>query len=571
MALYQKQKTFAHILEEEGLLNKKQIQEISGEIFQKKKKGELFKILAQKYGLNEENVARCLAKEFNCPYYDLKKYKEKPEAELLRKIPKSFAKRHLILPLKIENNELTVAMADPSNILALDELAVKTGVKIRKVVSTSSNILEIIETFYSGKGEINIGEVMDEIDARYLRVEKIEIKDQDVTEESAPIVKLVNSVISEAKKRGASDIHVEATETGMIVRYRIDGILHDAYNVPKHAQNALISRIKIMTDLDIAEHRRPQDGRIQFKKYGNVDIDLRVGISPMIYGEKIVMRILDKTAAIISLDRMGFSENNLARYRAMIHKPYGMVLHVGPTGSGKTTTLYSALNEINSREVNIQTAEDPVEYTLSGINQLPVRSDIGVTFANALRSFLRQDPDIIMVGEIRDFETAQIAVEAALTGHLVFSTLHTNDAVGTVVRLMDMGIEPFLVASSLLCIVAQRLVRRICEHCKNSYTATKEELASLGLSIAEDKMKFYKGKGCPECDGTGYKGRLGIHEVLTMNEELKNLIAKRASNKQITEEAIKSGMKTIYEDGLAKISSGITTPQEVLRVTMETV
>jgi len=326
-----------------------------------------------------------------------------------------------------------------------------------------------------------------------------------------------------------------------------------------------------MTDLDIAEHRRPQDGRIQFKKYSNVDIDLRVGISPMIYGEKIVMRILDKTAAIISLDRMGFSENNLARYRAMIHKPYGMVLHVGPTGSGKTTTLYSALNEINSREVNIQTAEDPVEYTLSGINQLPVRSDIGVTFANALRSFLRQDPDIIMVGEIRDFETAQIAVEAALTGHLVFSTLHTNDAVGTVVRLMDMGIEPFLVASSLLCIVAQRLVRRICEHCKNSYTATKEELASLGLSIAEDKMKFYKGKGCPECDGTGYKGRLGIHEVLTMNEELKNLIAKRASNKQITEEAIKSGMKTIYEDGLAKISSGITTPQEVLRVTMETV
>jgi len=571
MALYQKQKTFADILEEEGLLNKKQIQEISGEIFRKKKKGELFKILAQKYGLNEENVARCLAKEFNCPYYDLKKYKEKPEAELLRKIPKSFAKRHLILPLKIENNELTVAMADPSNILALDELAVKTGVKIRKVVSTSSNILEIIETFYSGKGEINIGEVMDEIDARYLRVEKIEIKDQDVTEESAPIVKLVNSVISEAKKRGASDIHVEATETGMIVRYRIDGILHDAYNVPKHAQNALISRIKIMTDLDIAEHRRPQDGRIQFKKYGNVDIDLRVGISPMIYGEKIVMRILDKTAAIISLDRMGFSENNLARYRAMIHKPYGMVLHVGPTGSGKTTTLYSALNEINSREVNIQTAEDPVEYTLSGINQLPVRSDIGVTFANALRSFLRQDPDIIMVGEIRDFETAQIAVEAALTGHLVFSTLHTNDAVGTVVRLMDMGIEPFLVASSLLCIVAQRLVRRICEHCKNSYTATKEELASLGLSIAEDKMKFYKGKGCPECDGTGYKGRLGIHEVLTMNEELKNLIAKRASNKQITEEAIKSGMKTIYEDGLAKISSGITTPQEVLRVTMETV
>jgi len=571
MALYQKQKTFADILEEEGLLNKKQIQEISGEIFQKKKKGELFKIWAQKYGLNEENVARCLAKEFNCPYYDLKKYKEKPEAELLRKIPKSFAKRHLILPLKIENNELTVAMADPSNILALDELAVKTGVKIRKVVSTSSNILEIIETFYSGKGEINIGEVMAEIDARYLRVEKIEIKDQDVTEESAPIVKLVNSVISEAKKRGASDIHVEATETGMIVRYRIDGILHDAYNVPKHAQNALISRIKIMTDLDIAEHRRPQDGRIQFKKYGNVDIDLRVGISPMIYGEKIVMRILDKTAAIISLDRMGFSENNLARYRAMIHKPYGMVLHVGPTGSGKTTTLYSALNEINSREVNIQTAEDPVEYTLSGINQLPVRSDIGVTFANALRSFLRQDPDIIMVGEIRDFETAQIAVEAALTGHLVFSTLHTNDAVGTVVRLMDMGIEPFLVASSLLCIVAQRLVRRICEHCKNSYTATKEELASLGLSIAEDKMKFYKGKGCPECDGTGYKGRLGIHEVLTMNEELKNLIAKRASNKQITEEAIKSGMKTIYEDGLAKISSGITTPQEVLRVTMETV
>ncbi|MCK4244920.1 MAG: Flp pilus assembly complex ATPase component TadA [Candidatus Omnitrophica bacterium] len=572
MALYQKQKTLTDILEEEGLLNKKQIEELTEETLRKKrKKGELFKTLVQKYGLKEEDLAYSLAKQFGCPYFDLKKHKEKPEAELLKKIPKSWAKRHLALPLKVENNELTITMADPTNILVLDELAVRTGMKIQKVVSTSSDILEAIETFYLGKSAVDIGEVMEEIDARYLQVEKIEIEDKDVTEESAPIVKLVNSFIAEARKRGASDVHIEPTETGMIVRYRIDGILKDIYNIPKHAQNALISRVKIMTDLDIAEHRRPQDGRINFKKYGNLDIDLRVGISPMLYGEKIVMRILDKAVSIMNLDRMGFSQDNLERYRAMIHKPYGMILHVGPTGSGKTTTLYSALSEINSRDVNIQTAEDPVEYTLSGINQLQVRSNIGVTFASALRSFLRQDPDIIMVGEIRDFETAQIAVEAALTGHLVFSTLHTNDAAGTVVRLLDMGIEPFLAASSILCVVAQRLVRRICESCKVSYLATKEELAGLGLTIKEDKIKLYKGKGCPDCDGTGYKGRLGIHEVLTMNEELKNLILKRASSDEIKEEAMRSGMKSLYEDALVKMASGITTPQEVMRVTMEAV
>ncbi len=572
MPIYRKQKTLLDILEKEGFLSKKQTEELSEELSRKgRKKGELNKILVQKYGLSEENIARCLAKQFDCPYYDLKKHKGKPEPELLTKIPRSLAKRYLALPLKIENNELTVAMADPSNILALDELAIRTGMKIRKVISTSPDILEAIAAFYLGKSEVDIGEVMEEIDARYLRVEKIEIEDQDVTEESAPIVKLVNSLITEAKKRGASDVHIEPTETEMIVRYRIDGILHDAYNVPKHAQNALISRVKIMTDLDIAEHRRPQDGRIKFKKYANLDIDLRVGVSPMIYGEKIVMRILDRAASIIDLDRMGFSDDNLKRYLAMIHKPYGMILHVGPTGSGKTTTLYSALNEINSREVNIHTAEDPVEYTLSGINQLPVRPNIGVTFASALRSFLRQDPDIIMVGEIRDFETAQIAVEAALTGHLVFSTLHTNDAAGTVVRLLDMGIEPFLVASSILCVVAQRLVRRICEHCKVSYTITKGELANLGLMINEDKMELCKGKGCPDCDGTGYKGRLGIHEVLTMNEGLKGLILKRASSDEIKKEAMKSGMKNLYEDALIKMASGITTPQEIMRVTMETI
>lgn len=571
MPIYRKQKTILDILEKEGFLSKKQIEELSGELSRKRKKGELNKTLVQRYGLSRENIARCLAKQFDCPYYDLKKYKGKPEPELLEKIPRSLAKRYLTIPLKIENNQLTVAMADPSNILALDELAIRTGMKIQKVISVSSDILEAIEVFYLGKSEVDIGEVMEEVDARYLRVEKIEIKDQDVTEESAPIVKLVNSLITEAKKRGASDVHIEPTETGMIVRYRIDGILHDAYNVPKHAQNALISRVKIMTDLDIAERRRPQDGRIKFKKFGNLDIDLRVGVSPMLYGEKIVMRILDRTASIIDLEHMGFSDDNLKRYREMIRKPYGMILHVGPTGSGKTTTLYSALNEINSREVNIHTAEDPVEYTLPGINQLPIRANIGVTFANALRSFLRQDPDIIMIGEIRDFETAQIAVEAALTGHLVFSTLHTNDSAGTVVRLLDMGIEPFLVASSVLCVVAQRLVRRICEHCKISYTMTKEELATLGLTINDDKMELYKGKGCPDCDGTGYKGRLGIHEVLTMNERIKTLILKRTPSDEIKRDSMESGMKSLYEDALAKMTSGITTPQEVMRVTMEAV
>jgi type IV pilus assembly protein PilB len=389
--------------------------------------------------------------------------------------------------------------------------------------------------------------------------------EEDVDEESTPIVQLANRIIEDAYTRGASDIHIEPFEKEVLVRYRVDGICRVALKLPPNSVKALISRLKIMAGLNIAERRLPQDGRIRFKEFTRtgIDIDLRVATGPMVFGEKIVMRILDKSNTSVSLDMMGFSDYNLKIYEKLIDSPYGMILHVGPTGSGKTTTLYAALNHINDPEINIQTAEDPVEYMLFGVNQMQMRREIGLTFAAALRCYLRQYPDVILVGEIRDLETAEIAIEASLTGHLLFSTLHTNDAAGTVTRFLDMGIQPFLVSSSLLLVCAQRLLRRLCKKCKEEFQPADEELAMFeGMT---DGATFFRPKGCEACNNTGYKGRTGTHEILTMNDAIKELVLKSSSSEAIREAAIANGMITIYKDSLAKVAAGITSIEEVGR------
>lgn len=557
-----KERNIGEILCEQGVITP---QQLSQALQKQKQQGVILREVLQKdYKVSEESLAQAVAEQLDIPYLGVEAIE--PEPEVLDKIPSSVARQYKVLPLKQKGDRLLVAMADPQNILLLDELAIRTRAKIVPVVSASQAILSAISRCYKG-GEVE--GAMEAVVEKY-KPEVKEIKiEGEISEGSAPIIKLANSVIEEAYRKKASDIHIEPREKGALVRYRIDGMLQEAVHVPEQAKSPLVARYKIMTNLDIAEHRKPQDGRIGFKKFNkNVDIDLRVSTAPMADGEKVVMRILDKKSTMVGIEGLGFSEENLAKFREAITKPYGMILLVGPTGSGKTTTLYAALTGINKPDVNILTAEDPIEYRLKGINQLQVRASIGLTFANTLRSFLRQDPDIIMVGEIRDLETALIAIEAALTGHLLFSTLHTNNAPATVTRLTEMGIDPFLIADSLLCVVAQRLARRICSNCKAPYTPSEEKLRRLGLDPAAGSQ-LYKGEGCAECNYTGYKGRLGIHELLVMSGELRELILNKAPVTQLRETAIKSGMKTLFQDGIEKMLAGYTTPEEVLRVTME--
>lgn len=570
MPVFNRKKKLTDIIREAGLLDENKFKEALEKQAHSDTKKELKDILVSDYGVSEEEFTKnCLSKFYEVEYLDLKSLYVK--IDLLNLLPREMAERYGVFPVKLEGDNLTLAMVNPQNIIAIDDIAIKTKKKLKCLLASEVAIKEMVKKYFRGQ---NIGEVMREVDESYKK-RKEEDKEEvlgeiekGVDESSAPIVRLANSFIETAYKKGASDIHLEPTEKDMEVRYRVDGVLHKAHELPKHVERAMVARFKIMSNLDIAERRLPQDGRIKFSDFNpDIDIELRVSVIPVIFGEKIVMRLLDKSSTNIGLGKLGFSENNAKLYRWMITQAYGMVLHVGPTGSGKTTTLYAALTEINTPEVNIQTAEDPVEYILAGINQLHVKSDIGLTFAQALRSFLRQDPDIIMVGEIRDVETAQIAIEAALTGHLVFSTLHTNDAAGTITRLLDMGVEPFLVSSSILGVCAQRLLRRICDKCKESYEVKGKELEGFGFKEKKDKVVLYRGKGCDNCDNLGYRGRLGIHELLVMNDDIRHLILKRASATEIKEAAIKAGMITLYEDGLNKALKGITTVEEVLSVT----
>jgi type IV pilus assembly protein PilB len=490
-------------------------------------------------------------------------------------IPHHVAQKYQIFPIAKTGATLTIAMSDPSNVFAIDDVKFMTGYNVEPVVAPESAIKEAIAEYYGQTDTLqtavdnlkNLDNSLDLIQEETEETEEIDITELKQAVEEAPVVKLVNLILSEAITRGASDIHLEPYEKTFRVRYRVDGVLYDVLYPPSRLKPALSSRIKIMAELDIAERRLPQDGRIKLK-VKEKEVDIRVSTLPTLFGEKIVMRILDKSSLVLDLTKLGFEQKALQEFEEAIHSPFGMVLVTGPTGSGKTTTLYSALSTLNNTDVNIMTAEDPVEYNLMGINQLQIKEEIGLTFASALRSFLRQDPDIIMVGEIRDFETAEIAVKAALTGHLVLSTLHTNDAPSTISRLLNMGIEPFLVSASVLLILAQRLCRKICEHCKEEEKIPAPALLKLGFSEDEIKtLKCFKGKGCPACGGTGYKGRIALYEVMPVREELKDLILEGAPATEIKKTAIRLGMKTLRMSGLTKVKEGITSIEEVLRVT----
>jgi type IV pilus assembly protein PilB len=518
--------------------------------------------------LDETELTEFVAKQYGVPSINLEEFEI--DRAVIELIPEEVAVKHTVLPVNRAGSTLILATADPSNIFALDDIKFLTGYNIQPVVAAEAAIKRAIERYYDKSSSLE--EVMGDFDDSDIDLihaeEEINAEELAKASEDAPVVKLVNLVLTDAVKKTASDIHIEPYEKSFRVRYRIDGVLYEVMKPPLKLKNAITSRLKIMSELDIAERRLPQDGRIKLKMGRGREMDFRVSVLPTLFGEKVVLRLLDKSNLQLDMTKLGFEPAQLEIFQRTIHQPYGMVLVTGPTGSGKTTTLYSALSELNKISENLSTAEDPVEFNLAGINQVQMHEEIGLNFAAALRSFLRQDPDIIMVGEIRDFETAEIAVKAALTGHMVLSTLHTNDAPSTVNRLLNMGIEPFLVSSSVNCIVAQRLARKVCEACKETDPdVAPEALVEAGLdeSVAKTVVPV-KGKGCKECSETGYKGRLAVYEVMELKEELKEFVLNGASALELKREASRLGMKTLRQSALSKLVEGITTLSEVVRV-----
>jgi len=549
----------ANQLVESSLISQQQLELALTE--QTKSGGSLGYNLVKIGAISEKAFAEFLSQTYNVPAVDLDEINS--DEHSIELIPPEVATKFQVVPIKREGRVLTVAMANPDNIFAIDDIKFITGLEVRAVVATETAIKRAIDRFYESAD--SLAEVMKDMQEDFEIVEEMD-DDSGVAEaqsEDAPVVKLVNSLIADAVNKGASDIHVEPFEKKLRVRYRIDGVLHEMMSPPYRMKGAVTSRLKIMAELDIAEKRVPQDGRIKIR-IGPKKIDLRVSSLPTIYGEKIVMRILDKSNLQIDLTKLGFQPEALQKLVKGIEMPYGMVLVTGPTGSGKTTTLYSALNKINLPEFNIMTAEDPVEYNIDGINQVMVHEEIGLTFAAALKAFLCQDPNIVMVGEIRDLETASIAVKAALTGHLVLSTLHTNDAPSTINRMIDMGIEPFLVSSSVNVIMAQRLVRKLCSKCKQKEKIHPEALRDLGIT-SDEVFDIYKAGGCPACSNTGYSGRTGLYEVMPVSDTLREMILNRASAAEIKEQAVREGMHSLRSDGIWKVKNGITSLEEVLR------
>lgn len=533
---------------------------------QKTEGGSLGYNLVKTGAISEMAFAEFMGQVYNVSAVDLDS--AAPAKDVVDLIPAEVATKFQVVPVGRQGRVLTVAMANPDNIFAIDDIKFITGLEVRPVVATETSIRTTIDRVYDSAD--SLASIMKDMQEDFEIVEDVDddIMLEEVQSSDAPVVKLVNSLISDAVAKDASDIHIEPYEKVIRVRYRIDGMLHEMMSPPFKMKGAIISRLKIMSELDIAEKRIPQDGRIKLRINGKA-IDLRVSTLPTIFGEKVVMRILDKSNLQIDLSKLGFDEQSLARFMNAIENPYGMVLVTGPTGSGKSTTLYSALHRINRPHVNIMTAEDPVEYNLDGINQLNVHEDIGLTFAMALRSFLRQDPNIIMVGEIRDLETASIATKAALTGHLVLSTLHTNDAPSSINRLIDMGIEPFLVSSSVILIAAQRLVRKLCDKCKQPSRLHEETLKELGIDANPEELTIYEPKGCISCNETGYSGRIGLYEVFPITGSIRQAIVERRSISEIKTMAIEQGMLTLRADGLAKFTAGITSLEEVLRETSD--
>ncbi|MRR54781.1 MAG: type IV-A pilus assembly ATPase PilB [Deltaproteobacteria bacterium] len=526
-------------------------------------------ILVKEGYISESELTAFLSKQYSVPSINLAEFEIEPA--VVKLLPVEVVQKYQAIPVNRSGSTLILAMSDPSNIFAIDDIKFMTGYNVEVVVAADTGIKSAIDKYYDQSA--SLADMMSDLDMDDLEVvadhDEVDVTSLERATEDAPVVKLVNMILSDAIKRKASDIHIEPYERSFRVRYRIDGVLYEAMKPPLKLKNAITSRLKIMAELDIAERRLPQDGRIKIKLGGGKDMDFRVSVLPTLFGEKIVMRLLDKSSLQLDMTKLGYEPEALAHFKEAIHKPFGMVLVTGPTGSGKTVSLYSALSELNKTTENISTAEDPVEFNFAGINQVQMHEDIGLNFAAALRSFLRQDPDIIMIGEIRDFETAEIGVKAALTGHLVLSTLHTNDAPATINRLLNMGIEPFLVASAVNLITAQRLARRICADCKEIEEIPVQALIDAGCS-PEDAPTFicYKGKGCPKCNQTGYKGRVGFYQVMPMYEEIRELILNGANTAEIKRESMRLGVKTMRQSGLTKLKEGVTSFEEVLRVTM---
>jgi len=561
-----------------------------------------------KLGLvSDDMITAVLSRQYGIPSVNLDLFNI--DQSVLRLIPQEVAQKHSVLPLSRVGATLTLAMVDPTNVFALDDVKFMTGLNVEPVVVAEGSVQLAIAKYYGSSREIELSGTVEEAAAEAAAKgsnghnggithedlvsldsldfdtgdgdeavqvlednEEIDLAALSRMSEDAPVVRLVNVLLVDALRRGASDIHVEPYEKELRIRFRIDGVLYDVMHPPLKLRDALISRVKIMSKLDISEKRLPQDGRIKIKvkvDSRSRELDFRVSTLPTLFGEKVVLRLLDKQNLMLDMTKLGFEPESLEKFKRNISKPYGMVLVTGPTGSGKTNTLYSALQSLNTVDTNIMTAEDPVEFNLMGINQVQMKEQIGLNFAAALRSFLRQDPNIILVGEIRDFETAEIGIKAALTGHLVLSTLHTNDAPSTISRLMNMGIEPFLVATSVNLIQAQRLIRRVCSQCKQEHSAPAEALIEVGFSADEAKsLKIYKGKGCATCNNTGYKGRIGLYEVMEVTDEIRELILIGASALELRKKAIEDGMITLRESGLHKIRAGVTTIEEVVRETV---
>ncbi len=569
------QERFGQALIGAGKIDKGQLKEALQ--YQKDHGGRLGSALVQLSFLEETDLTDFLAKHFGVPAVDLSNMVI--EENVIKIIPADIARKYTVLPVSKAGAKVTLAMNDPSNVFAMDDIKFMTGYQVAPVLASESALRKAIDHYYGSTHAVELKRVMDDLtddadaDLEVLEEEEdLDLESLEEESETAPVVKLVNLILTDAIKRGASDIHIEPYEKEFRVRYRIDGILYEVMRPPLKLREAITSRSKIMAKLDIAEKRLPQDGRIKIRtRIGGrlKSLDYRVSVLPTLFGEKIVLRLLDKDNLMLDLSRLGFEADSLRIFEQAILKPYGMVLVTGPTGSGKTNTLYSALSRINTPEVNIMTAEDPVEYNLHGINQVQMKEQIGLNFANTLRSFLRQDPNIILVGEIRDFETAEVAIKAAMTGHLVLSTLHTNDAPSSISRLMNMGIEPFLVATSVHMVVAQRLVRRICSYCKEPNDVPPAALVNIGFGEREARgLKLFKGRGCDRCNGTGYKGRIGLYEIMEVGDDLREMVLSGGSSFELRERAKELGMITLRSSGLQKIRDGVTTLEEVLRETV---
>ncbi|GAA0498364.1 GspE/PulE family protein [Salinibacillus aidingensis] len=540
------------LLVESEIITQEQLDQALEEKTQNQKLGD---ILVQKGYVTELQLIEVLEFQLGIPRVTLYNYPF--DTSLFRMVSKEFAKRHLVMPLKKEGNKLYVAMADPMDYFVINDLRLSTGFSIEPLIATKDEIIRNISKYYD----------VDDLTGIPAQLETEPEDQEDIEDEDSPIVHFVNQILQQAAVQRASDIHIDCMETKVLVRFRVDGALRTERSLPKHVQGSLITRIKIMANLDITEHRVPQDGRTKLS-LDHREMDLRISTLPTVYGEKVVIRLLDLSMAQNDISQIGFEEENLDKFKKLIQQPHGIVLLTGPTGSGKSSTMYSALSQLNDEEINIITIEDPVEYQVEGINQIQVNPNVGLTFARGLRAILRQDPNIIMIGEIRDRETADMAVRASITGHLVFSTLHTNDSLGTINRLKDMGVEVFLLASSLNGVVSQRLVRKICRDCSMEREATVREqqiFSKYGYSMD----KVYYGKGCSTCNMTGYKGRTAIHEVLEIDDEIKQALLNDESSMKIREIAVKNGLKFLVEDGLEKVKNGVTTTEEILRVALD--